>query len=150
MASSITDFEFEVGSPHLQMDCSVITYPVYRGALEVFAVGLALPVGAGRHSSSTIAPVDRPAARSARALFEVAWIGYLSAPLAAGLTPPPDLVAERTPGGGLILSAVQTRIDPSNPDHMRRSRQLEAIMLERVGLSEYGRPNAPPARVGLY
>lgn len=58
------------------------------------------------------------------------------------------MYAERTPGGGLILSAVQTRIDQSNPDHMRRSRQLEAIMLERV--SEYGRPNAPPARVGPY
>jgi hypothetical protein len=141
---------FEIGSPQLPKDYAVITYPVYRGALETLVSVWPCPWAIAYVYDADKAPIDRAQHSEMREPFEVAWIGYLSAPLATGLAPPPDLVAERTPGGGLILSAVQTRLDPSNPDHMRRSRQLEAIMLERVGLSEYGRANEPPARVGPY
>jgi hypothetical protein len=66
-------------------------------------------------------------------MFHMAWISYLSAPLAVGLTPPAELAAQRMPGGGLILSAVQDRLDPDNSDHVRRSRILTDLMLERVG-----------------
>jgi hypothetical protein len=143
------EIEFEVGSPIRSKDFSVITYPVYRGAVEAFASAWPCPWAFARASDADVPPVDAPRPWKP-ALFEVAWIGYLSAPLAAGLAPPRDLISEPTPGGGLILSAVRTLIDRSNPDHMRRSRQLEAIMMQRVGLSEYGRPNAPAARDGVY
>ena len=87
-----------------------------------------------------------------RGSFKVAWIAYLSPALAAGLTPPPEIVCERTPGGGMILSAVLDRLDEANPEHMRRSRILEAIMMERVGTQEPPKVGAArlPARVGPY
>jgi hypothetical protein len=64
--------------------------------------------------------------------YNGAWIAYLSAPLAAGLTPPPEIIAEPTPGGGLILSAALERLDPLNPDHARRSEMLRQILEQRV------------------
>jgi len=81
------------------------------------------------------------------------WIAYLSAPLAAGLTPPPDLFPEQTPGGGLILSAVKDQIDPTNPDHVRRSKILGEIMTKqaaRPGLRGAIYPGDFPPRVGPY
>jgi hypothetical protein len=84
--------------------------------------------------------------------FGVAWIAYLSPPLAIGLAPPPEIVWERTPGGGMILSAVQERLDEANPEHVRRAGLLEAIMNERVGVVPGKVPQAAelPARTAPY
>jgi hypothetical protein len=129
------DFDFEIGGLQFPTDPDLITYPVYRGALEVLASIWPCPWAAAKVFVPDGPLADRDADAEPNSVFEAAWIGYLSAPLAAGLRPPPEIVAEPTPGGGVVLSAVPERIDPSNPDHMRRSRMLEAIMLERVGLA---------------
>jgi len=85
--------------------------------------------------------------------FDGVWIAYLSAPLAAGLTAPSDLYPERTPGGGLILAAVKDRIDPTNPDHLRRSIRLRDIMAKQIAGSAdragFSFHDFPP-RVGPY
>ena len=69
--------------------------------------------------------------------------GRLPEPAArARYKPPPRLVAESTPGSAWILSAVQGLIDTSDPDHMRRSRALQDVMAEQVGVTDvyYRRP----------
>jgi hypothetical protein len=61
------------------------------------------------------------------------WIGWLSADRAAGLVVPSVLVNERTPEGGLLLSATTVQFDPENADQVALSRHLSEIMLERGG-----------------
>jgi hypothetical protein len=146
--------EFEVGGLSHPKDFELITYPLYRGALEILVSNWPCPWALAYEYDPDIVPIDGPALAPRTHVFSsVAWIAYLSAPLATGLAPPPPIVSEPTPGGGLILSAAQERLDPRNPEHMRRSRLLQAIMLERVGMTDAPVPYKVaqyPARVGPY
>jgi hypothetical protein len=65
--------------------------------------------------------------------FHIPWIAYLSASLASGLQLPPEIRAERTPGGGLLMSGTEERLDPTNPEHLRRACILAEIMIARAG-----------------
>jgi hypothetical protein len=141
--------EFEVGAVNLPKDFSLITYPIYRGALEAMVSAWPCPWAIAYTFCADVPPVDASTSDH-RSPFDVAWIGYLSAPLAAGLAASADLTFELTPGGGVIVSAVQDLIDPSDRDHMRRSRLLEAIMVERVGVVRQVTPVSHQARVGPY
>lgn len=120
--------EFEVGAFAHPADLSLLTYPLHKGALVAFAENWPCPwaLATAFDEAETYPASSR--------FFTIAWIAYLSAPLARGLIPPRDVLSERTPGGGMILSAVDERLDTANPDHMRRSDTLEAIMNERVGV----------------
>jgi hypothetical protein len=143
--------EFEIGRPDRPKDPRLASYPVYRGATAALAEVWPCPWAL----ASAFDPITRRAGGQpsprARTPFDLAWIGYLSAPLAAGLDPPRELLSEPTPGGGLFLSAVDTLIDQTDADHVRRARLLEEIMLERVGLASVGAgPRQHPARVGRY
>jgi hypothetical protein len=94
-------------------------------------------------------PADVAVNGPAEPPFGGAWIAYLSAMLAKGLAPPPELIVEPTSGGGLYLSASQTLLDQSNADDMHRSRLLEKVMLERVGVRPGGGfPQSTPVRIG--
>ena len=164
---SLNNLEFEVGDISQPPDLSLVTYPIYKGALETLVSVWPCPwayayahtlSGEGAHQWDGISPIAELIKRKpkGRGHFEVAWIAYLSAPLAKNLTPPPEIAWEPTPGGGMILSASETRFDQDNPEHMHRSRALQAILHERVGTQRWS-PNDPnlhepylPARVGLY
>jgi len=61
------------------------------------------------------------------------WMSYLSAERAANIRAPAGIVTERTPDGGLLMIAAETRLDPQNPEHMKRSRAIAEIMIEDVG-----------------
>lgn len=154
---------FEVGAGYKTLpDFALITYPLYFGALEILASSWPCPwayadVFVDDHSEAevfdpaTFKWVEDPHEPSPP--FKNVWMAYLSAPLAAGLTPSPELISKPTPGGGLILSATQDRLDPTNPEHMRRSRMLQAIMHERVSDApkQSGTLRSKfPARVGPY
>jgi hypothetical protein len=144
---------FTVGDAMYPNDFSIITYPVYRGALETFASIWPIPWALAYTWSTETPPVDEipPCDGRRQSPFEVAWIGYLSPALALGLDIPPELVSEETQSGGVILSAVEGLIDPQNPDHMRRSRALQAVMTERVGVrDQYFGPKDHAAREGPY
>jgi hypothetical protein len=153
----------EFGSFQSPADPDLVTYPVFRGAVEAMAAAWPCPWVLGfvwTPEDAPLVPWDgvtplwprRGPPPKYRAPFEVAWVAYLSASLARGLTPPAGLLCEPTPGGGVILSSVLERLDESNADHMRRARQLEAILNERIGLqgSDPVQRVEHPVRVGSY
>lgn len=61
---------------------------------------------------------------------------YLSEPLAAGsVVRPSDLITERMPDGGLLMTATEERLDPSDPEHLGRARILAETVIARTKLS---------------
>jgi hypothetical protein len=83
--------------------------------------------------------------------FHVPWMAYLSAPIAARLELPPEIVTEHTPDGGLLMIATEERLDPENPEHRRRARLLGETMTERTGYSTYAAQHGRwPQRVGSF
>ena len=124
----------EAGGFMAPPDPDIITYPGFKGALVALASIWPCPWLCANAFVSDYwrvspAPGEAPAPYSA---FHMAWIAYPSAPLAAGLVAPADLVCEPGPNGGLILSAVTERLDPTNPDHLRRCKLLVEILIERI------------------
>jgi hypothetical protein len=150
------EIEFEIGDfPRYPTDFSLVTYPVFKAALKAFAAAWPLPWALARAFDSDALPVDAAAYPDRRRSwpFEVAWIAYLSAPLAKNLSIPPQILTEPTAGGGVVLSALETRIDQMNPDHMRCSRMLEQILRDRIGVGDEHRDYGPaphPPRAGPY
>ena len=67
--------------------------------------------------------------------FHMPWIAYLSNSLIARLSLPSGIVMERTPDGGLLMSATEDRLDPTNPEHLRRARILAEILMKSTGYS---------------
>jgi Immunity protein 52 len=65
--------------------------------------------------------------------FHIPWLAYLSAPLSAGLELHADILTERTPDGGLLMSATEERLDPTNPEHLARARVIAETMMACTG-----------------
>jgi hypothetical protein len=150
-SNSLNHISFEIGGSELPPDYSRLTYPAYRDAIGVIAEVWPCPWIFANNSRSPKVhpPADVAVNGPLKPPFGGAWIAYLSSRLAEGLAPPAELVTERTEGGGLFLSTTRTLFDLSNPDEMRRSRLLEKIMLERVGVAPGGgMPQSTPVRVG--
>jgi hypothetical protein len=145
----INSVEFHVGAPQYPDDFNVITYLLYRRAIEILMAIWPCPWAVASYFGDKRAATDQYNDHT----FNLPWIAYLSPPLAAGLKPPAGIICEPTPGGGVILSAVDAVIDPANPDHTRRADLLEAILIDRVGLDArtgLPRPAEHPARIGPY
>jgi hypothetical protein len=150
------ELKFEVGDLLSFPEPVLTTYPIYRGALEAMASTMPCPYVWARYCISwdtgDFPPGPVPGGPPIE-IFDGAWIAYLSAPLAAGFTPPEDLFPERTPGGGLILSAVKDHIDPANPDHVRASQKLQTVLSKQVARPNHRGKMYPadfPPRVGPY
>lgn len=141
--------EFTLGLAATQRDASLVTYPLYRQALETMTSIWPVPWAYARALQHSDVPskswTPPPAGATLEEMLEsmhavvppgpveALWMLYLSAPFAAGLTPSPELTVEHTPGGGMILSATLERPDPNNPDDLRRGRLLQWIVDERLG-----------------
>jgi len=65
--------------------------------------------------------------------FHIPWLAYLSAPLASDFQLPAEIRSERTPDGALLLTATEERLEPTNPEHLRRARLLAETMIARAG-----------------
>jgi hypothetical protein len=61
--------------------------------------------------------------------FHIPWLAYLSAPLATKVALPAEILNERTPDGGLLMIATEDRLDPTNPEHVRRARILAETLI---------------------
>jgi hypothetical protein len=97
---------------------AILTYPLFRAALL------------------TINTFWSPAWACAHVFkmrFHIPWIAYVSAPLASRLQLPAEIATERTPDGGLLMTATNEPLDPTNPEHLRRARILAEILIARAG-----------------
>jgi hypothetical protein len=136
------DFQLSFGEYGLTTDLSIVTYPLFKNALlamrsvwdakwscaqafrnDVYKVPINFRPGvpAFRIDSAVQVPLDPTFPKS---IFHVPWIAHLSAGLAAGVTPPREISTEYTPDGGLLMTATEDRLDPTNPEHVRRARIL--------------------------
>ncbi len=152
-STSLQRFVLSFGEYNLASDLSIITYPLFKAALLAISavwdaqwayahacrndmvkvpIDFAPGVPAFRIDSALPVPIDPTFPRSA---FQVPWIVYLSAQRAAGLKLIPEILVEHTPKGGLLMSAATERLDPTNPEHVRRARVLAETLIARTGYS---------------
>jgi hypothetical protein len=137
----------ETGSWRVAADPAIVTYPIFKSALlaiEAFwpsawanayvrrlgHVAVPIDVGAaGAQAFRIDSPPQVPTDPSFPKGFHIPWLAYLSAKLAADLKLAPEILTERTPDGGLLMTATEDRIDPDNPEHLRRARILAETMI---------------------
>jgi hypothetical protein len=140
-------FELSFGKHDDAPDLTIVTYPLFKAAqLAITAtwdaqwsyaqairndvvkvpVNLAPGVPGLRIDMAAQVPSDPSFPKS---VFHVPWIIYLSAQRAAGVTLAKEILTERTPDGGLLMSATTERLDPTNPEHARRARVLAETMI---------------------
>jgi hypothetical protein len=140
-------FELSFGEHNIASDLTLVAYPLFKAALLAITaawnaqwsyaqadrnefvevpVNFAPSVPAFRIEAAAQVPLDPTFPES---IFHVPWIIYLSAQRAAGVTLAPEILTERTPDGGLLMSATTERLDPMNPEHARRARILAETMI---------------------
>jgi len=122
-------------------DLSAIRYPEMKALISVIAANWKAPwVNAGIERAD-ILPLEDPRDESffaspngpERRAYARPWVSYLSTERTVGLEIPSPLASERTPDGGLLLSAVTEQFDPENADQLELSSLLSEIMAERGG-----------------
>lgn len=135
------DTSLELGTPS---DPAVVTYPLYKAALLAINASWPPPWACAYafHVDYNDEPLSPGAPLFPYSKFHITWIGYLSAPLAKGLQLPPEILTERTMDGGVLMTAVEERLDPANPEHLRRARILAETMVKQTG-DKFG-PNPAP------
>ncbi len=125
---------FEAGRYGKAPDPSIVTYPGFKSALLTMISIWPAPWANARAilwgEDVPILPGEPPFPKSS---YSMSWISYLCAERAAKVSVPEMVLAERTPDGGLLMIAAQTRFDPSNPEHRARSRVMTEIMREHGG-----------------
>jgi hypothetical protein len=127
--------KLEFGSWRVTQDAAIVTYARYRTALlainaqwrPIWACAYAFNM---HYHESPLVP---GAPLFPFTHYHIPWIGYLSAPLATALQLPAEIRSEQTPDGGLLLTATEERLDPTNPEHLRRARIVAEAMIARAG-----------------
>jgi hypothetical protein len=136
----------EIGDYKTLPDPALVTYPLFKAAL--LAINAIWPASYASAYASRSEYDKAPLLPSAELFpfsgFHIPWLGYLSAPLASGLALPPEILTERTPDGGLLMSATEERLDPTVPEHWRRARMIAEIMIARKLDSKSKRPAGRP------
>jgi hypothetical protein len=153
--------DLEFGSKRGPPDLTTVTYRLYKavllainaiwraswacayafrfGTISVPGVEIAPGVLATRIDSVARVPLDPTFPYS---VFHIPWIAYLSAEHANGIALTRDILTERTPDGGLLMSATTDRLDPDNPEHVRRARIIAEVMIARFNASSGASRNA--------
>ncbi len=153
VSTSRQSFALSFGEYNLASDLSIVTYPRFKAALLVISSAwdaqwscaqafrndvIKVPIDFGpgvpafRIDSAIQVPLDPTFPRT---IFHIPWIAYLSADRAGGVTLAREILTERTPDGGLLMSATTERLDPMNPEHVRRARILAETLIARTGYS---------------
>ncbi len=141
----------KTGAWNVLPDPAIVTYPIFKAALlAINAIWLApwacayafrsdyvkVPISYGpgvqgyRLESLPLVPSE-PAFPDS--VFHIPWLAYLSSQLSAGLDLAPEILTERTPDGGLLMIAAEERLDPTDPEHLRRARILAETMTACTG-----------------
>ena len=149
------DTSLETGGWKVFPDPAIVTYPLFKATLlamvanwppiwacayafrlNTVQIPIIYPNGARGFRSEDL-PMIPSDPTFQDSIFHVPWIAYLSVPLAADVALPPEIIIEHTEDGGLLMVATTDRLDPENPDHLRRARLIVEIMLARTGYSTY-------------
>jgi hypothetical protein len=99
-------------------DTDIVSYRIFRSALLAI-VDAWDPV----HARATSHPLNET--YGGGMYFGRAWMKYISPWLAEMITPPPTVLAERLPNGGLLMSATTETFDVDNPEHMKAAQDME-------------------------
>ena len=125
---------FEVGSNFHPPDPSIITYPLYKAALLAMISIWPAPWANAQCSIWGERPPTLPGEPAfPYSGYQMPWISYLCAERAAKVDVPSRVMAERTPDGGLLMTATEARFDPANVEHMRPSRLMAQVMMRYGG-----------------
>ncbi len=128
---------FETGRYKVAPDPAMVTYPLFKA--ELLAINAIWPPPWACAYAFRVNYYEVPLFPGAPLFpftrFHIPWIVYLAAPLIVGLVLPPDILTERAPGGGLLMSATEERLEPTNPEHLRRARTLAEMLIKRTGYS---------------
>jgi hypothetical protein len=136
-----SETHLEFGSWNVRPDPAIVTYPLYKAALLAinaiwrapWACAYAFKLDYDKFPLIPGVPLF-PFSR-----FHIPWIAYLSPALAVRFALPADILTERAPDGGLLMTATVERLDPTNPEHLRRARILAGALMARTGY----RPSRP-------
>lgn len=125
-------------------DPTIVTYPLFRGALlainaiwqqpwacaQAFRSRTAeIPTKGGGYELTSL-PMIPGEPTFPESIFHIPWFAYLSAPLAADVTLP-ELQIERLADGGALLVATEQRLDP-DPARSRATRAHIGGFLDRT------------------
>jgi Immunity protein 52 len=135
----------ETGDWKVLPDPTIVTYPLFKNAL--LAINAIWPPVWASANAFNVDYFEVPLAPGAPLFpysrFHIPWMGYLSAPLTTRMVlPPPEIVTERTADGGLLMVATEDRLDPTDPEHLRRARIIAETMIDRTGYA----PSKPAPR----
>jgi hypothetical protein len=143
-------FDLSLGEHNIASDLTIVTYPRFKAALLAIdaawdaqysyakayrndAVRVPLDfaprVPGFRIDTAIQVPLDPTFPKS---IFHVPWIVYLSEEHAAGVTLTREILTERTPDGGLVMSTTTERLDPTNPEHVRCARILAELLIAQT------------------
>jgi len=130
----------ETGRWKVLPDPTIVTYPIFKDAL--FAINAIWPPLWACAYAFRVDYFEKPLASGAPLFpysrFHIPWMGYLPAsPTKRFVLPPPEIVTERTPDGGLLMIATEDRLDPTNPEHLRRARIIAETMIAGTGYTSH-------------
>lgn len=125
----------ETGSYKVAPDPSILTYPFFRAVLLAVTAIWSPPWSCAQAFRVDYyeVPLFPGAPLFPYSRFHIPWIAYLSTPLIAGIELPAEILSEGTPNGGLLTTATEDRLDPTDPEHLRRARFLAETLITRTG-----------------
>lgn len=124
--------QFETGW-YVFPDPEIVTYPVFKAVLMTLARDWELTYALA-YSQELSDGWDDPPLK-----FDMAWMTYLSAPLAAQVVPPHDVVVEWTPDRGLLMIAAEQTFDTANPEHVAAAYRIRDALAPLNDLEEHER-----------
>jgi Immunity protein 52 len=130
-----SDTLLQFGDYDVPPDLDIVTQSLFKAALLAMNAIWQAPWACAYAYSSHYydEPLSAGAPLFPYSKFHITWIGYLSEPLAQGLELPPQILTERTAEGGVVMTAVEERLDPADPEHLRRARILAETMVKHTG-----------------
>ena len=104
-------------------DPAIVAYPLFKSVLLAIVSSWNVDF-AQAFSSDLVRLWERPIL----AFCDLSWMVYLSAPLAARIVIPTDVVIERTDDGGVLMIAAEDTFDTANPSHVAAARSIVAAL----------------------
>ena len=123
------EMNLRVGDFIYPTDPLIVKYGLFREAL--LATSAIWKPNWASVSAKEVTPSGAPA--FPRSTFLIPWIAYVPSARAVGFPLPADIRTERAPDGGLLLTAIEEPLDPTNPEHLRRARILVEAMIGSLG-----------------